>query len=74
MRDTRLLIEGAANLRGGRRDALRTHARTFVRLGCDKQRRRTEVLVGNVGSTSLPSLARIRPPCRGVVLPSSSRQ
>ncbi|HSW26004.1 MAG TPA: hypothetical protein VLJ62_24800 [Burkholderiaceae bacterium] len=38
------IVERAADLLRGRHDALDVHAETFARLGCDYQRRRTEIL------------------------------
>jgi len=38
------VVERAADLLRGRREALQVHALTFARLGCDHQRRRTEAL------------------------------
>jgi predicted ATPase/DNA-binding CsgD family transcriptional regulator len=39
------IVKRAADLLRGERKALRSHARTFARLGCDYQRRRTEALL-----------------------------
>ena len=38
------IVQRAADLLHGKRRALRSHAKTFARLGCDYQRRRTEAL------------------------------
>lgn len=38
------IVKRAADLRRGKRTALRSHAQAFARLGCDYQRRRTEAL------------------------------
>lgn len=39
------IVKRAADLLRGKREALRSHALTFARLGCDYQRRRTEALL-----------------------------
>jgi hypothetical protein len=38
------MVQRAADLLHGRHEALRAHAEAFARLGCDYQRRRTQVL------------------------------
>jgi hypothetical protein len=43
------VVERAADLLCGRLDALHTHTRTFARLGCIYQRRRTETLLAERG-------------------------
>jgi predicted ATPase/DNA-binding CsgD family transcriptional regulator len=40
------IVARAADLLRGDREAVRVHAETFARLGCEYQRRRTEVLAG----------------------------
>lgn len=40
------IVRRAADLLGGRREALPAHEQVFARLGCDYQRRRTQVLAG----------------------------
>lgn len=42
------IVERAADLLLGRREALHVHATTFARLGCDYQRRRTETLASRL--------------------------
>jgi predicted ATPase/DNA-binding CsgD family transcriptional regulator len=55
------VVERAADLHNGKLTALRAHARTFARLGCAYQWRRTETLLADHGVASAKRMPARRP-------------